>query len=59
MDKVKNHVVFEVGDRVIDLNGNRKGTITMIGRLGETAQVKWDNSLQEMVFLGDLKIEVT
>jgi hypothetical protein len=57
MAKEETPVVFKVGDRVTNLDGDREGTISRLGRYGESAQVKWDNSMQELVAVTDLKKE--
>ncbi len=46
---------FEVGDRVTSLDGDRNGTVTRLGSDGETVQVKWDNSPQELTEVAALK----
>ena len=39
---------FKVGDRVIDLEGNRKGTVTTLAGYG-AVQVRWDGGQQQLM----------
>ena len=57
MSEEARQVKFEVGDRVTTLSGDRKGTITRLGRFGDSVNVKWDNGQQELTAVGDLKKE--
>lgn len=47
---------FNVEDRVTDLSGDRKGTITRLGTYG-AVQVKWDGGQQQLMLVSDLKKE--
>jgi len=47
---------FSVGDRVTDLSGDRKGTVTRLGKY-DGVQVKWDGSQQQLMLVSDLKKE--
>lgn len=47
--------LFNIGDRIINQAGDRKGTIVRIGPFGKTGHVRWDNNQQEIVHLADIK----
>jgi len=55
MVKEERRVKFEVGERVTTLSGDWKGTVTRLGRLGESAQVRWDNGQQQLILVSELK----
>jgi hypothetical protein len=55
----KRQFTFNIGDRVINLTGDREGTIVRLGPFGKTGHVKWDNGQQEMLRLDDLRENAT
>ena len=48
---------FKVGDRVTNLSGDMKGTVTRLGRDEDAVQVKWDGGQQQLILVSDLKKE--
>jgi len=56
MAKEDEQVKFNVEDRVTDLSGDRKSTVTRVAKYG-AVQVKWDGSQQQLVEVSELKKE--